>query len=170
VITELLEAVVGGHESRTRDLVEDQRVPGAFSVDWREEDDQIVADCAEALGLPELSAAWAPDEDLVVRFRRREVSAGLRMDPGDRHRTLLALDEVLEGYQVRLVVSSLGNDTLDFLVLEEPGWRELEAAASEFVAANFLPLGGLPDVFRELTPEALPAPARARYERALDEA
>src|SRR5262245_17912121 len=65
-----------------------------FTVDWGEDDADIVAYCAEALELDSLAAEWR-DEELFIVFDGREVQVPLQLDVADRHVTICTLNDVL---------------------------------------------------------------------------
>lgn len=65
----------------------DNECPHFFAVDWREDDAEIVADCAEALEIDSLTAEWR-DEDLFIAFDGRETRVPLQSGVADRHITL----------------------------------------------------------------------------------
>jgi hypothetical protein len=146
----------------------DNECPHFFAVDWREDDADIVAYCAEALELELLTAEWR-DEDLFVIFDSREVRVPLQIDVADRHITLCTLNDVLSPkYQVRFVVFSHGSDTIGCAALSAAEWCELEKANAAVVAENFIDPRKLPNLMTELTDEKLPANARARLERMVE--
>jgi len=139
-----------------------------FAVDWRKDDADIVADCAEALELDSLTAEWR-GEDLFIRFDGREMRVPLLMDVADRHITICTLNDVISpNFEVRFLVFSHGSDTGGFAALSIVDWRELEKANAAVVAENFIDPRKLPNLMTELTDEKLPANARARFERMLN--
>lgn len=138
-----------------------------FAVDWREDDADIVAYCADALGLDSLTAEWR-DSDLVITFDSQETRVPLLMDVADRHITVCTLNDVLSpNYEIRFLVFSHGSDTIGFAALSGADWRELEKADAAVVAENFIDPRKLPNLMTELTDERLPANASARFERML---
>lgn len=165
---ELLQMVMDRDEVGLERAYFDNEFPHFFAVDWREDDADIVAYCAEALQLDSLTAEWR-DERLFICFDGREVQVPLRMDVADRHITVCTLNEVLAPqYEVRFLVFSHGSDTAGFAALSAADWRLLEQANADVVAENFIDPRKLPNLMSELTDEKLPAMARARYERMLE--
>jgi hypothetical protein len=145
----------------------DDECPHFFAVDWREDDADIIANCAEALGLDSLSAEWR-GEDLFITFNGREARVPLLMDVADRHITICTLNDMLgPNYEVRFLVFSHRSDTGGFAALSVADWRELEKGNAAVVAENFIDPRKLPNLMTELTDEKLPANARARFERML---
>lgn len=139
-----------------------------FAVDWREDDADIVAYCAESLGLQNLKAEWSGSE-LVVDYNGARHVVPLLEDEGDRHVTLCALNDILApNYELRFFVGSHGSDTGGFAALPTSDWQTLERECPDAVAENFLDPRKLPNVFTELTEDTLPIPARARFLRMLE--
>ena len=162
---ELRQMVIDGDEEGLEEAYFEKECPHFFAVDWREDDADIVAYCAEALGLGSLTGEWR-DEDLVIIYDEREVKVPLLMDFADRHTTICALNDVLGPvYEVRFLVCSHGSDTIGLAALSLADWRELEEANPEVVAENFIDPRKLPNLMTELTDQKLPANARARFER-----
>jgi hypothetical protein len=146
----------------------DNECPHFFAVDWREDDADIVAYCAEALELESLTAEWRGD-DLFITFDGQEARVPLVMDVADRHITICTLNDVLSpNYEVRFLVFSHGSDTGGFAALSVADWNELEKANAAVVGENFIDPRKLPNLMTELTDEKLPANARARFERMLN--
>jgi hypothetical protein len=165
---ELRQMVIDRDEVGLERAFFDNECPHFFAVDWREDDADIVAYCAEVLQLDSLTAEWR-GEDLFITFDDREVRVPLLMDVADRHITICTLNDVLSpNYEVRFLLFSHGCDTGGFAALSLADWRELEKANAAVVAENFLDPRKLPNLMTELTDEKLPANARARFERMLN--
>jgi hypothetical protein len=164
---ELRQMVIDRDEVALERAYFDNECPQFFAVDWREDDADIVAYCAQALELESLTARWR-DEDLFIMFDGREAKVPLQIDIADRHITICTLNDVLgPKYEVRFLVFSHGSDTLGFAALSVADWRELEKANAAVVAENFIDPRKLPNVMTELTDKKLPPNARARFERML---
>src|SRR5262245_41896730 len=103
---ELRQLVIDSDEVGLERAFFDNECTHFFAVDWREDDADIVAYCAQALGLDSLTAEWR-DEDLFIVFDGRAVRVPLQIDVADRHITLCALNDVLSPkYEVRFLVFS----------------------------------------------------------------
>lgn len=166
--SELRQLVLGRDEIGLERAYFDSECPHFFAVDWREDDADIVAYCAEALELDSLTAEWR-DDDLFIIYDGREVRVPLLMDLADRHITICTLNDVLgPKYEIRFLVFSHGSDTLGFAALSMAEWNELEEADWGVVAENFIDPRKLPNLVTELTDEKLPADARARFQRMLN--
>jgi hypothetical protein len=164
---ELRQMVVDRNEVSLEQAYFDKKCPHFFSVDWRQDDADIVSNVAECLELPSLTAEWR-DENLYIILDGREVRASLQIDVADRHITICTLNDVLSpNYEIRYLVFSHGSDTLGFAALSVQEWRELEKAAAEVVDENFIDPRSLPNLMTELTAATLPPKARARFERML---
>src|SRR5262245_41960306 len=72
----------------------DYRCPHFFAVDWRQDDADIVTDCAECLGLGSLAAEWR-GENLFLVYEGREVRVPLQNDVADRHITICTINDLL---------------------------------------------------------------------------
>jgi len=165
---ELRQMVIDRDEVGLEGAFFDNECSNFFAVDWREDDADIVAYCAEALELESLTAEWR-DENLFIIFDGREVKVPLQIDVADRHITICKLNDVLSPkYEVRFLVFSHGSDTLGFAALSVADWCELEKANPAVVAENFIDPRKLPNLMTELTDEKLPVSARARFERMLN--
>jgi hypothetical protein len=139
-----------------------------FTVDWREDDADIVKSCAETLGLETLTAEWR-DENLFILYEGRETRVPLKIDAGDRHITLCTLNDVLSpGHELRYVVCSHGGDALGFAALSTADWRDLENADADAVAENFLDPRPLRNLITEFNDYDLPAKAKKRHDRMLN--
>jgi hypothetical protein len=114
--------------------------PGSFLVDWREEDDRIVALAAEALGEKTLRAVQKGG-GMQIKFKRKTVDVPLQGDGGDRHVTLLALNEAIApDHEVRFIRASEGGDTIAFMALARHVWTGFETQLGDRVAAAFAKL------------------------------
>jgi len=162
---ELRQMVIDRNEVGLERAFFDNGCPHFCAVDWREDDADIVAYCAQALELQTLTAEWR-DEDLLITFEGREVKVPLQIDVADRHITVCTLNDVLSPkYEIRFLVFSHGSDTLGFAALGVADWQELEKANAGVVAENFIDPRKLPNLITDLTDEKLPANAKARFER-----
>jgi len=146
----------------------DNTCPQFFAVDWREDDADIVAYCADALELDSLTSEWR-DEDLFINFDGSEVQVPLQIDVADRHTTICTLNDVLSPkYEIRFLVFTHASDALGSAALTIADWQVLERISPAVVAENFIDPRRLPNLVTELTDEMLPVDARARFERMLN--
>ena len=159
---ELRQMVIERDEVGLEHAYFDNECPHFFAVDWREDDADIVAYCAQALELESLTAEWR-DEELFIIFDGRDVRVPLQIDVADRHITICTLNDVLSPkYEVRFLVFSHRSDTLGLAAMSTADWRELEEANAVVVAENFIDPRTLPNLMTELTDEKLPASTRER--------
>jgi hypothetical protein len=159
--------VIDGDEVALERTYFDNKSSHLFAVDWGEDDADIVAYCAEALGLESSTAEWR-EEDLFIILNEQQMQVPLQLDVADRHITVCTLNDVLRpNYEVRFLVASFGGDTLGFAALTATDWTELEEANGAFVAENFIDPRKLPNLMTELTQQTLPPNAKARFERML---
>ncbi|MBV8251381.1 MAG: hypothetical protein JO154_02140 [Chitinophaga sp.] len=98
-----------------------------FWVDWREEDDAVVAYCEKRLQTGQLSATMEDKPDgleLQITFQgttHRDIVV-------DRDRTIIFLNSIIQpNYEIRFCKASEGSDTLAFLPLTATEWQQLEA-------------------------------------------
>lgn len=160
-----LRAVQDGDEDTLQQLYDDSACPHCVDVDWREEDDGIVAMVAEAIGRDDLQAEW-DDEVLVITCGDSELRVPMQMDPVDRDTTIRAVNTLLQPeYEVRLISLSVGSNTHSFCVLRAGDWRTVEAANPQLAADHFLKLDALPNLVDELSIDTLPPGARAALDR-----
>lgn len=138
-------------------------------IDGREDDAAIAATCDAIVGPGVLAAEWRGDE-LFVHGRGREIQVTLEQDAGDRHRALLACNEILAPtHEIRYVWETDGADTAGLLLLSAEDWRSLENDyGCEAVAAAYLALAPRPNIFtdplhalRPKRPAPLPAARRS---------
>lgn len=136
-------------------------------IDWREDDAAIAATCDAIAGPGVLAAEWRGD-DLVVLGRGREVQVLLELDAGDRHRALVACNEILAPtHELRFVWETDGADTAGLLLLSAEEWQSLESECGhEAVAAAYLALAPRPNIFTDplqpLRPKRPAPPSTAR--------
>ena len=155
-------------EGAIDDAYFDDGCPHFFAVDWREDDAEIVACCAECVGLNSLCAEWR-DDTLVIICDDCETNVPLADDEGDRDTTVRTLNDVLQpDFEIRLLVCSHGSDTAGFAVLPHADWQLLDAEFPQAVSENFIALRLLPNMFTEMTDQHLPEVALARFQRMLD--
>ncbi|NTG51694.1 hypothetical protein G6M04_30320 [Agrobacterium rhizogenes] len=112
-------------------------------VDWGEEDDRIVSECARILGLDGLSARFVEHGDAISLEVTRDgrVTMVDYDGPADRDMTLLALDRALRpDYELRYCVESGGSDTAAFLPLFSADWKRLERDYPDAVRRRFAQL------------------------------
>lgn len=108
------------------DIMENQ-LPSLVWVDWREDDTDIVKNTARCLQTGELSAESQPCGFLEILFRRKATVIAYPQGIADRNITLTTLNRILSPeYQIRFCESSLGSDTLGFVVLASRCWQKLE--------------------------------------------
>lgn len=119
-------------------------------VDWREEDDRIVSECARILGLNGLTARFVEREDTfpLELIRDGRVTMVDYDDPTNRNTTLIALDQVLRpDYELRYCSDSAGSDTAALLPLPAAAWRILERDYPDAVQHCFVPLSADTSIF-----------------------
>lgn len=119
-------------------LADDKEV---FWVDWRD-DDAVLADYCEAVAHTGMLGSHWVDDVLTITYAERSRAVPLTQSPGDRHITLMTINELMApDYSIRMVWESEGSDTLAFSVLPEARWAELEAQyGSAAVDRTFLTL------------------------------
>lgn len=161
------ELIEKGDEALVDRAYFDAECPQFLSVDWGEEDSTIVEMCEELLETGKLSAEWGDDDgNLIIRYGEAEKMVPLAMDAGDRHLTICALNDILDpDYELRMIVSSHGSDTLGLCALPKGEWAALEKSRPAVVEANFLDPRRLPNMVTELRDADLPQLARERFER-----
>lgn len=146
----------------------EEECPHFFSVDWREDDSEIVALCAGCPGVNSLHAEWRGDA-LVIIYNNSETGVSLADNEGDRDMTIRTLNDVLEpDCEIRYLVCAHGSDSAGFVVLPTADWNSLDSELSQSVNENFVRLKLLPNIFTEMTDDHLPEAARARFQRMLD--
>jgi len=149
------EMLVNRNQAALKDAYFDNSCRHFFTVDWREDDADVVGYCANCLGLSSLSADWR-DDALVITFEGKERPVALVMDVADRHTTVCALNDVLSpGFEIRFIVCSFGSDTLGFAALSVADWQALEQECPAAVAENFIDPRELPNLMTELTAQKL---------------
>ncbi len=155
-------------ESALEDAFFDNDCPHFFAVDWREDDADIVQDCADCLGTDSLQGEWRGDRFVIIRDGV-ETAVPLANDEGDRDVTIRTLNDVLQpDYEIRFLVCSHGSDTSGFAVLASADWQALEAESSQTVDENFVKLALLPNLCTEMTDQHLSEAARTRFQRMLE--
>jgi len=126
-----------------------------FLVDWREEDDAIIAYCESILRTGSLSAEVVdidadPGFELYIEYAGKRTRVPLVVGPEDRHLTLYSLNQILApDYEVRVCVDSQGSDTLAFLPLRATHWSELERTYGAKVTEHFRRIADKPNFFTE---------------------
>src|ERR1700756_4325842 len=91
-------------------------VDGAFWVDWREADEDIIQFAARIIGSSELSPEWV-DDKLNIKFRGKLTEVPLKFEPGEQHITLATLQEAISpAYEVRYIKASEGGDSSAFMI------------------------------------------------------
>jgi hypothetical protein len=108
-------------------------------VDWDEDDDIIVLDFADFVG-GDLSCRRTTDNDLQVTYKDRSIRAGLKGENEDRDRTVRAIHAMLTpDFEIRVLRSSLGTDTLCYVVQRPATWQSVEKASPDVLRELFLP-------------------------------
>lgn len=102
-----------------------------FWVDWREDDDVIIAYCENCLKTNSLNAemnSFSNNIELTVNFEHKTYTEKVV----DRDNTIIKLNEILKPkYEIRFCKVSDGSDTLAFLPLSAEEWRMLIEKYSE---------------------------------------
>ncbi|QDU75037.1 hypothetical protein Pan97_20580 [Bremerella volcania] len=151
---ELIRNALSSSDSESiQTLLDDEET--VFWVDWREEDDVLVEYCEEILQTGELSAEEldADNEagfELFVQYQERRIKVPLETGEGDRHITLVSINQVLKpDYEIRFCIDSNGSDTLAFLPLPTTDWQALESEFGEAVDKHFYRLSDKPNLFTD---------------------
>lgn len=145
----------------------EKECPHVFAVDWGEDDADVVQKCGDCLVDESIRGEWR-DNTLVIIRGGNETPVQLANNGGDRDVTIRTLNEVLQpDYEIRLLVSSHGSDTVGLAVLAAADWEFLDAEMAQAVYENFVKLELLPNMFTEMTDQHLPEPARRRFKRML---
>lgn len=101
-------------------------------VDWREEDEYIVAHAENILQTGSLGAELNETDDaigfeIIISYKGEKHKVPYRGDGADRDTTIITLNEILApDHEIRFCKHSDGSDTLAFLPLDAEQWRELE--------------------------------------------
>ena len=126
-------------EEALNSLYEERQI-GAFLVDWREADDDIILLAAEAIDSQELYPGGEGDE-LCVCYKNQMTLVPLEWVPGEQDKTLLALNKALfPDYEIRYIKASEGSDTLAFMILGLETWKNLESTFGAKVDEAFMKL------------------------------
>ncbi|MEQ8765401.1 MAG: hypothetical protein RL885_15815 [Planctomycetota bacterium] len=119
-----------------------------FWVDWRAEDSEIVTDCEAILQTSSLRCdVNESDGDAVmtIHFGDRQLRVPLQGDLGDRKRTLLALEKVLDDqFVLRVVRPTTSSDTVAILAVSPARWQEILHGQGELAPEHFGPLAEYP--------------------------
>lgn len=108
-------------------------------VDWRGEDDDIVACFSKRIG-GKLSREWTPNQDLQIGYNDAKMLVGLKVEIADRDRTLRAIRDILcDDYEIRVLKSCLDADTFEFVVETHEKWRQLDEKYANLTAVLFVP-------------------------------
>lgn len=101
-------------------------------VDWQDNDEDIVAECAALLEGSDLKAELRPSQQtngfaMDIVFDQKRVSVPYAKDGSDRDTTLISLNEILQPeYQIRLCQASMGDDEIEFMLLPTSLWEKLQ--------------------------------------------
>ncbi|MFD0715325.1 hypothetical protein [Paenibacillus sp. GCM10027626] len=97
----------------------------AITIDWREEDDEIVRLFGKRL--PGKLAAEFTDKGLTVSYNEAVYEIPLSFSPADRYITIRGVAKIIEdGYEIRLMNDSYYSDTHAFILLPHASWQRLE--------------------------------------------
>jgi len=132
-------------------------------VDWREEEDAIVRECAYLLDIDQITAEIEDVDneagfEMYILYGSKRVRVPLVIGYEDRHIALCSLNEALwPDYEVRYCIDSGASDTLGFLPLPMSDWRLLEREFGDGVDQLFYKLTPKPNLFTDpLPPELSP--------------
>lgn len=144
----------------------DEKCPHFFAVDWREDEADIVAYCADCLDIHSLRAEWR-DDSLVIFFDGRETLVPLANDVVDREHVILStLNDALQPkFEIRLLVCTMGSDTYGYAALPTEDWQLLDREFPQATEENFIKLRDVPNL---LADGRLPDVFEARYKRMLE--
>ena len=113
-------------------------------VDWRAEEEEVVADFAAHLADGDSLDAEAKDGDayeLWVRYNGEASRLPLTESQADRYVTICSLASILsQKYEIRGLRSSLRDDTHLFMILTRADWAALERERSTWCSKTFEPL------------------------------
>lgn len=122
-----------------------------FWVDWRADEEEVVADCEAILQTRKLTSTRSDDgEELDIFYGSTQLGVPFIGTTGDRHLALLTLNKAMEGeYEVRMLYASEGLDGVGMVPLSCDAWRRLEQEASEIICRRFHVLSEHPNIFTE---------------------
>jgi len=125
--------LIDGSEQDIRDFSYNNGVV----VDWREEEDLIVADFASRLENETLSAEYT-DEGLIATYNGVKHEIPLTFSMRDRYLTIRGLMSILkDAYEIRVFDGSLGSDTHIFYIKPKEWWEYMDRNFSEAVKKIF---------------------------------
>ena len=125
-------------------------------ADWRDPPAYVVSLVAKVIKSSEL---WANeiDDEFLIGHRGNQTGGPLTKDPEDNE-TLLAMravnDLLAPDYEIRLMLESIGSDTLYYYVLPPTAWAAIDIECGHIVGEKFMrldfPSGGLHDFMRRI--------------------
>ena len=106
--------------------------------DYQDEPESVIEEFA--FEFRDLSFRTTEDRDLEITFKDRTHKVGLQQSPTDGDRTRWAIRDILQpDFQMRVLRSCLGTDTLAFVVDTPEEWKLAEEKAPDQVSKLFLP-------------------------------
>ncbi|OAB34539.1 hypothetical protein [Paenibacillus macquariensis] len=112
------------------------------TVDWREEDSEIVRLFGEFL--PGEVIVEEVDEGLTLSYAGEKYSIPLTFSPNDRYITIRGIADIIQKkFEIRLFRESYWSDTHVFVLLSCVQWQELESSHTVEVEK----------IFQKITPE-----------------
>lgn len=124
-----------------------------FWVDWRQDMDEIVANCKQALQVRRLSTQRVrphADADVMtyVRYQNERVRVPTHSTRAGRDSALRSLDELVRPrYEIRVSADCLGHDAMAFIAMSAVRWSVLDARYGVRARLRFRPLYTLRRLF-----------------------
>lgn len=118
-------------------------------IDWREEDDKVVAACRNALldgSQAELKFTSVENDDHcsatgILKYGDRSLEIEIPFSHKSRYILLRAVNQILSpDYEIRLIRHSLGGDTHEFMLFSRQQWSEIQKTSEQLVNGLFVPL------------------------------
>lgn len=126
----------GDAEAIETALCEDEVV--IICCDSDDDPESVVQEFADAVS--GLSCRATSDNDLEIAYKDRTVKVKLQQSPTDGDRTRWAVRDVLQpDYELRVLRSCLGADTLAFVVDEPDIWQQIDKAEPNLADELFVP-------------------------------
>ena len=125
-----------------------------FWIDFKEEDEWIIAGCENILQTGHLAAELIADDsdngyEIDIRYQDKRAKVPLSYSHDDRHITICALNKILSpDYEIRFCIDCNG-ETLAFLPLAADDWKYLENRHGHALKKHFYKIAEKPNLYTD---------------------
>ena len=129
---QVIESYIENYINDLEDEILENRSDIVMTIDWREDDSEIIQYCENILKTGILSSKLEESNNMQgftisISYADKSLIIPYQGTGADRNTTLLSLNEIIQpDYEIRFCNHSDGQDTLQFIPLPREIWNQLD--------------------------------------------